>query len=296
MIKKGLFWLSTSFLYLISLLPFSLLYILSDILFVVLYYIILYRRKVVQENLANAFPEKSWKERAQIERKYYRFLSDLIIESVKMLSVTEKYLMKHFRFNNIEDITKHFKAGRSVVAVTGHYGNWEWGSIITSLMFPEPVLVVYKPLANKNFNKLINDTRSRYGTVMVSMKNTLRKVVEFIKNGKKYVLVLVGDQTPPSEETQYFTTFLNQPTAVFLGIEKIAKLNNNPIVYFTISPYKRGYYECNIKGLIDNPKETSEYEITEAHTRELESVIRARPEFWLWSHRRWKFKPEDINR
>lgn len=294
--KKGLFWLSITFLYLISLLPFSLLYILSDILFLVLYYVVGYRRKVVQENLANAFPEKSDEERARIEKKFYGFLSDLIMESIKMFSMSEKYIMKHFRFNNIEAITKHFDYGKSVVAVTGHYGNWEWGSVITALMFPEPVLVVYKPLADKNFDRVLNNKRSRYGTIMVAMKNTLRKVIEFKKNGKKYVLVLVGDQTPSGDEINYFTTFLNQPTYVFLGIEKIAKLNNNPIVYFTISPYKRGYYECNIKALIDDPAATSEYEITEAHTRELERVIREKPEYWLWSHKRWKFKPEDVRK
>lgn len=294
--KKGLFWVSVSFLYLISLLPFSLLYVLSDLLFLILYYVVGYRRKVVQENLANAFPEKSQEERARIEKKFYSFLADLIMESVKMFSMTEKYIMKHFRFNNIEEITKHFKDGRSVIAVTGHYGNWEWGSVITSLMFPAPVLVVYKPLADKNFDALLNNKRSRYGTVMVPMKNALRKVLEYKKNMKKYVLVLVGDQTPSGDEINYFTTFLNQPTAVFLGIEKIAKINNNPIVYFTISPYKRGYYECNIKKLIEDPISTAEHEITEIHTRELEKVIREKPEYWLWSHRRWKFKPEDVPR
>jgi KDO2-lipid IV(A) lauroyltransferase len=292
MIKKGLFRLATSFLYLISLLPFSLLYVLSDILFVVLYHIVSYRRKVVQQNLANAFPEKSREERAGIERKYYRFLSDMILESIKMLSISPANLQKRFRFNNISELTQYFTKGKSVIAVTGHYGNWEWGTLITPLTFPEAVLVVYKPLADKNFGDLINRMRSRFGSIMVAMKLTMRKVIEFKK--QKYALVLVGDQTPSGAEIEYFTTFLNQPTFVFLGIEKIAKVTGNPIVYFTITPYRRGYYECDIKTLVENPGETTEYEITEMHTGELENVIRARPEFWLWSHRRWKFKPEDI--
>ena len=246
------------------------------------------------DNLANAFPEKSLVEREQIEKKYYRLLSDMILESVKMLSISPENLHKHFRFNNISELTQYLKKGRSVIAVTGHYGNWEWGTLITPLTIPEPVLVVYKPLANKNFNEFINKMRSRFGSVMVAMKLTLRKVTEFRK--QSYALVLVGDQTPSGEEIQYFTTFLNQSTAVFLGIEKIAKSTDNPVVYFTIIPYKRGYYECNIITLTENPRNTKEYEITEMHTRELENVIHERPEFWLWSHRRWKFKPEDIAR
>jgi KDO2-lipid IV(A) lauroyltransferase len=296
MIKKVLFRLASAFLYLISLLPFWALYMLSDLLFLILFYLIHYRRNVVQENLTNAFPEMSKDERAVIERKYFRFLADLIVESIKMFSISEEELKKRFRFNNLIEITKHLDKNRSVIAVTGHYGNWEWGSLITALMFPEPILVVYKPLANESFGTLINDTRSRFGTVMVSMKNTLRKVLEFKKNAKKYLLVLVGDQTPSREEINYFTTFLNQPTYVFLGIEKIAKINNNPIIYFSITPYKRGYYECDIEALAENPQSVEEYGITEQHIRVLEKIIRDKPEYWLWSHRRWKFKPEEIKK
>lgn len=296
MIKKGLFRLTASFLYLVSLLPFPLLYVLSDFLFLILYHIISYRKIVVMTNLANAFPEKSETERKQIAKKYYRFLSDLIVESVKMFSISKEELQKRFRFNNLTEITNLFKEGKSVIAVTGHYGNWEWASLVTALKFPEPVLVVYKPLVDANFNKLINDTRSRFGTVMIAMKNTLRRVMEFKKSGERYVLVLVGDQTPSGDELNYFTTFLNQPTAIFLGVEKIARLNNNPILYFTIKPYKRGYYDCTIEALTEDPRGTQEYEITEEHTRALERIIREQPEYWLWSHRRWKFKPEDIEK
>jgi KDO2-lipid IV(A) lauroyltransferase len=294
MIKKGLFWLATSFLYLISLLPFPLLYILSDFLYLVLYYIISYRRKVTSDNLFNAFPEKSFDERKQIEKKYYRFLADMIIESIKMLSISEESLKKRFKYFNVSEIFRHFENGKSVIGVTGHYGNWEWASQAISLELDEPVLVVYKPLVNKNFEKLINNMRSRFGSVMVAMNNTFRKVIEFRQ--KRHLIVLVGDQTPSGEELQYFTTFLNQPTAVFLGIEKIAKLNDYAIVYCTFKRVQRGYYEGHNETLVENAKNTAEYEITEMHTRKLEKVIREKPEFWLWSHRRWKFKPENIDK
>ncbi|MGB4397964.1 MAG: lysophospholipid acyltransferase family protein [Daejeonella sp.] len=290
--NRLLFRLIASLLKLISLLPFWILYLLSDILFFFLYYLFKYRRQVVQANLANAFPEKSVKERAAIERRYFSFLADMIVESVKSISITKQELKQRYQFENLGDITKHLEKGRSVIAVSGHYGNWEWGPLGIALELNHDVLVVYKPMTDKNFDHLLNKVRSRFGTVMIPMKQTLRKVAEY-KN-KPHVLVLVGDQTPTRDESQYFTTFLNQPTAVFLGVEKIALKTNNPIIYFSIKRIKRGYYTSVVKPLIDNPRKCSEYEITDAHTDELENLIINNPDFWLWSHRRWKFKPEDI--
>ena len=290
--NKGLFWLTAFFLHLISLLPFWLLYLFSDLLFFFLYYVIRYRRKVVQTNLANSFPEKTLKERCGIEKLFYSYLADIISESVKSLSIRPSELRERFRFENINELKRHLDAGRSVIAVTGHYGNWEWGPLAIGLELKEKVLVVYKPLSDKRFDHLINSMRSRFGAVMVPMKQTLRKMAEY--KVQPHTLVLVGDQTPIREESQYFTNFLNQATAVFLGVEKIAVKYNDPVIYFNIKRIKRGYYVCNIKTLVEQPKESSAYEITEAHTLELENTIRLKPEYWLWSHNRWKFKPEDI--
>ena len=287
-----LFSLVSFLLKLISLLPFRILYILSDTLFFFIYYIFKYRRNVVQTNLNNAFPEKSRDERVAIETRFYRFLADTIVESIKSISITKKELKERYQFENLKDITKHLTAGRSVIAVSGHYGNWEWGPLGIPFELDCDILVVYKPLSDQKFDHFINSIRSRFGTIMIPMKQTLRKVAEY-KN-KPHVMVLVGDQTPTREESQYFTSFLNQPTAVFLGVEKIAVRTNNPIIYFSIKRIKRGYYKSYVKPLIDNPKDCSEYEITDAHTKELEDLIIEKPEFWLWSHRRWKFKPEDI--
>jgi KDO2-lipid IV(A) lauroyltransferase len=290
--SKFIFTLVAFFLKIISLLPFWLLYLISDLLYFFLYYIFKYRRKVVQTNLANAFPEKSQVERKGIEKRFYSFLADMMLESIKSISISPKELKKRYKFENLEVITKYLENGRSVIAVSGHYGNWEWGPLSIPSEFKNDVLVVYKPLSDKKFDFKINSIRSRFGAIMVSMKMTLRKVAEY-KN-IPHVLVLVGDQTPTREESQYFTTFLNQPTAVFLGIEKIAIKANNPIIYFTIKRIKRGYYKSVVKPLVEFPKNTKEYEITNAHTLELENLIREKPEYWLWSHRRWKFKPEDI--
>lgn len=248
----------------------------------------------MQDNLTNAFPGKPEEERKAIEKRFYSFLADMIMESIKSISITRAELKERYQFENLEAINKHLDAGKSVIAVSGHYGNWEWGPLGIPSELDCDILVVYKPLSDNKFDQLINSVRSRFGAIMVPMKQTLRKVAEY-KN-KPHVLVLVGDQTPTREESQYFTSFLNQPTAVFLGVEKIAAKTNNPIIYFSIRRIKRGYYKSIVEPLIENPKECKEYEVTDAHTRMLEDLIKKEPDCWLWSHKRWKFKPEDIKR
>ncbi len=290
--NKVLFQVVAFLLKLISLLPFWLLYLISDVLFFFLYYIFKYRRKVVQSNLRNSFPEKSIEDLAAIEKNFYGFFADMIMESVKSFSISAEELKKRYKFENLQAITRHLESGRSVIAVSGHYGNWEWGPLGIALELKFDILVVYKPLSDKNFDHLINSIRSRFGTIMVPMKQTLRKLTEY-KN-KPHVLVLVGDQTPTWEESQYFTNFLNQATAIFLGVEKIAVKSDDAVIYFSIKRIKRGHYVSIVKPLMNNPRDTKEYEITNLHTHELEKLIREAPEYWLWSHRRWKLKPEDI--
>lgn len=280
------------FLYLISLFPFRILYLFSDILYFLLFYVFKYRRKVVEQNLKNSFPEKPLSERFEIERRFYKHLSDLIFESIKTISISPETMTKRFVFSNLSELTKYFDEGKSVIAVSGHYGNWEWGPLAAAHVLKEKVLVVYKPLSDKRFEKLINSMRSRFGAVMIPMKNTLRKIIEYKE--QPHVLVLVGDQTPPREESHYFTNFLNQPTSIFLGVEKIAVRTNDPVIYFSINKIKRGYYKCSIKHLVEIPDQTSEFEITNIHTQQLEDIIRNNPEYWLWSHKRWKFSPDNL--
>jgi KDO2-lipid IV(A) lauroyltransferase len=274
------------------LLPFRILYLLSDILYLLLFHVVKYRRKVVKQNLKNSFPEKSVADRLEIEKRFYKHLSDLIFESIKTISISPKSLKKRFVFSNLTELTKYFEKGKSVIAVSGHYGNWEWGPLATAYELKEKVLVVYKPLSDNRFEKLINTMRSRFGAILVPMKHTLRKIIEY--NSEPHVLVLIGDQTPPREESHYFINFLNQPTAIFLGVEKIAVRTNKPVIYFSINKIKRGYYECLIKPLVEVPNQTKEFEITNIHTQELENIIRNNPEYWLWSHKRWKFSPDNL--
>jgi KDO2-lipid IV(A) lauroyltransferase len=289
---KVLFKISSVLLYLISLLPFNVLYIIADLIYFLMYYLSGYRKDVVKKNLSNAFPGKSDRERKVIAKKFFHNLADVIVETIKMRSISLKELDRRFKFTNASEIKKHYDNNRSVLIASGHYGNWEWGPLRLSAYFDEPVIVIFKPLTDKRFESFFNSMRARFGAHLVAMKLTLRKLVEF--KDKRYSVTFASDQTPVKGETQYFTPFLNQPTSVFLGIEKIARMTNHPVVFGHINRVKRGYYECTFKTLFENPADTAEYESTESHTRALEQVIMAKPELWLWSHRRWKFKPEDL--
>lgn len=279
-------------LYLVSLLPFWFLYFLSDILFVILYYVIGYRRKVVQSNLANSFPEKSLEELREIERKFFRFLADTIFEVIKLRSISAAELSKRFQFVNPQEVMQHIHNNRSGLIATGHYANWEWGAPACSLFFDTQLMVIYKPQTNKFFENMMNKMRARFGAIMVPMQQAIRQIISY--KGPFYA-VFLSDQTPVRTEHNVFIPFLNQPTAVFLGIEKIAKKTGRPVVFYYMKRIKRGYHQAIFKTLVEDPASTTEYEITKLHTAELERVIREQPEFWLWSHKRWKFKPENIS-
>lgn len=285
--------LTGALLYVFALLPFPVIYVLSDLLYLLLYYGIRYRRNVVGTNLRNSFPEKTPAELERTAKKFFRFLCDQILESLKMRTMSRATIRKRFRLNNLEEITRHFKTGKGVIAATGHYGNWEWGTLVITANIEEPVLVIYKPIANKDFEELLNAMRARFGAIMVSMKNTLRQLAAH--RHRPFLAVLVSDQTPVVHETHYFTTFLGQSTAVFLGVEKMAKMTDSPVVFCHINKVRRGYYECTFKTLTEDPAATADYALTDQHTRELEEIIRQRPELWLWSHKRWKFTTEGFN-
>lgn len=292
MINRGFSRLAVYFLYLLSLLPFFVLYLIADVIFLLLYYVIKYRRTTVQRNLRNSFPEKTSLELAKIEKQYYAYLADLIVEAIKSISISEKTLKKRFQILNPECLAHYFGQGKSILGVLGHYGNWELAALIMGTVTPHKKLVIYKPLNNKYFDTFFSKVRGRFGVELIPMKSTMRTLVA-LRNIPKFT-VFVSDQTPVRHETQYFTQFLNQPTAVFLGIEKMAKLTGDPVVFCDIRVVKRGHYTCTFVPLVEESKQTTEHEITDIHVQYLEKVIKEKPQYWLWSHKRWKFKPEDI--
>ncbi|TAH03435.1 MAG: lauroyl acyltransferase [Sphingobacteriales bacterium] len=274
------------FLKIISLLPFWVLYIISDFMFFVLFYVFKYRKKVVDDNLLNSFPQKSNEERNGIAKQYFAYLADLIVETIKMISITDVEAKNRFRILNPELLDFYVNQGRNIAVVAGHYGNWEMANVV-GFCTNKKKLVIYKPLTNKIFDQFLNSVRSKFSVLMVPMKMVMRKMVEL--RNEPTISFFLCDQTPVSHEANYFTTFLNQKTAVFLGVEKIAKTTNSVVVFCKVNCIKRGYYTCEFIPLIDEPSKTKEFEITEIHVKFLENIINQEPKYWLWSHKRWKF-------
>jgi Kdo2-lipid IVA lauroyltransferase/acyltransferase len=278
-------------IYGISLLPFRLLYILSDFIYLILYKILGYRTEVVNTNLKNSFPEKSEKEIKEIQDQFYRYFCDLILESLKTLTISQSTTRKHVDLKRLTVFKEFYKQGRSVIIVMGHYGNWELAGAGFSQDLLHQLYIIYHPLTNKYFDRLVYHMRTRLGNKLYAMKDTFRGM---IRNKNEITATgFIADQTP-SAPGAYWTTFLNQETPIFIGTAKIAKKLNYPIIYISISRPKRGLYVVKGEILIENPASLSEDEISELHTKRLEKDIIQEPYLWLWTHRRWKHKkPRD---
>ncbi len=281
------YYLALPFLYGISLLPFPLLYLLSDAVFVLLYHVFRYRRRVVQANLRNSFPAKSAPELARIERAFYRWFCDLILETLKTLTISPKSVLKHVHVEGEQVLRKYHAEGRSIILVMGHWGNWELAGARFSQLGLHPLHVIYHPLHNKHFNRLIVKMRTRLGNGLYPMAETMKCMVR--DRGKLTCTAFIADQTPPPERA-FWTTFLNQDTPVFWGTEKIAAKLGYPIVYVGIDRPRRGHYLMRFEVLVPDPGTLAEGAVSELHTRRLEQDIHRRPEIWLWTHRRWKHK------
>lgn len=293
--NKVLYNIIYAILYIHALLPMSVLYILSDILYFPVYYIVKYRRKVVKKNLRKSFPEKSKKELLDIERQFYRHFCDYFVETIKLLHITDKEIKERITFENIELVNELMQDGNSAIMYLGHYGNWEWVPSIT-LNFEEDTLLgqIYRPLKNKAFDRIFLKIRSRFGSISIPKNNTLRSIVQYKKSGQKVLIGFMSDQTPAWNNIHYWTKFLNQDTPVFTGVERIAKQTGFSITYLDIKKIARGKYSCEVKLISANPKEEPEFAITEKYIREMEKTILRNPAYWLWTHKRWKHKKENF--
>ena len=281
-----LFYLAYPFIYLIALLPFNALYKVSGLLYHVLR-LTGYRQSVVLENLRNSFPDKKKGEIDVLSKAYYRYLCDLILETVKTLTMTEQEAREHCLFHRAEWLDKYFNEKRSIILVMGHYGNWEWAGPSFTINTNFQLVVIYQPLSNPYFEKMMVRTRTKFGTKITPVNQTLRDMVA--RRGIISATALIADQTAPGDNP-FWTTFLHQDTAVFTGPEKLSKKFDYPVVYIHVKRVKRGYYELFPELLFANPKETIENEISEGFMKRLEKEILINPSFWLWSHRRWKHK------
>jgi len=290
MIKRGIAHVGVFFLYLLSLLPLSLLFFFARLLYYLLYYVIGYRKKVVRQNLTQSFPEKSLTEIKTIEKKFFRYLAELIFEIIKMTSISKAETLKRIKFTGLEQLETHFKTGESVLACTGHYGNWELGTLALGLSISAKTMVIYKPINNKIFETWFDCMRTKYGNVFIAMRQTLRGMATY--KSEPTLLCFASDQSPTREETKYFVDFLHQQTAALLGIEKIARSTKRPVYYFKVNVVKKGYYHVEVLPMCLDPANMDEFAITNLHFKFLENIIKEQPQYWLWSHKRWKFKPE----
>lgn len=280
------FYLLYPIIWLIALLPFRALYIFSDLLYLLIR-LSGYRRKVVMMNLRNSFPEKSEEEINRICNNFYRYLCDLILETLKTLNMNERQTNKRVKFHKTEWLDKLYAEKKSIVIVMGHYGNWEWAGPSFTLSTRFQLVVIYRPLSHPYFEKMMTRMRTRFGTRITPVDKTLRDMVAY-KN-EITATAFIADQTA-SNQNAYWLRFLNQDTLAFSGPEKLAKKFKYPVVFMNVIRPKRGYYEVIPELLFENPETTAENEITDRFFSRLESEIKLNPVPWLWSHKRWKHK------
>ena len=282
------YFVALPFIYGISLLPFPLLYLLSDGIYFLIYKVLGYRKEVVMTNLRNSFPEKDEAELKAIASKFYLWFCDLTLETLKTLTISPEEVRKRVEFRGKDILQQYAREKRSVILVLGHYGNWELAGARYSQERDIPQLhVIYHPLANARFDRLMHHMRTRHGTKLYTMRETSKAMIR--DRDLLTATAFIADQTP-SPERAYWMTFLNQDTPVFQGTEALAKKLNKPVIYISITRPERGYYCMSMETLVDDPTRTRDGEITEIHTRRLERDIRKYPELWLWTHRRWKHK------
>lgn len=281
--------------WIITLLPLKVLYLFSDLLFILLYYFPSYRKKVVAENLSNSFPDKSDEELNALQKRFYRHLADLFVETLKLTHFSNKNLKKHIRVTNPELLNNLCDSGKDVIVVHSHYNNWEWVGACTPLYTKYRNILVYKPVQNFRFNNFINKLRSKNNAELVPMKHIVRRIIENKKNQIRACYGFVADQTPAKAEIRYYTKFLKQETPVFLGVEKIAVKYDMAVVFLLARKIKRGYYDLTFEMLFEQCSGLPQYKVTETHVKRLEELINENPEYWIWTHRRWKYKKPDVN-
>jgi KDO2-lipid IV(A) lauroyltransferase len=291
---KFQYYLIRIFYYLFSLLPFSILYFLSDILFYPLYYLVRYRRKIVRHNLVTSFPEKTKKEIIKIEKDFYSFLCDYFVETAKLFSITKEQLMKRMTFDGIDEMVNDLEKKDFCFVYLGHYCNWEW---IASLPYwvPDNILCaqIYHPLRNKAYDKVFLDLRGNYGGECIGMKETLRRIIELRREHHKTIIGFISDQTPKQNSIHHWMEFFHKDTPVFTGTEKIGKQVDAAFYYGEVTRPKRGYYHCSFKHITSKPQDYKDYDITDLYMHLLEDQIKKDPALWLWSHNRWKRTREE---
>ncbi|MEN8249615.1 MAG: lysophospholipid acyltransferase family protein [Bacteroidota bacterium] len=272
----------------LSWLPLSVLYILSDIAYVLVYKIFGYRRSVVIENLTKSFPEKNNEEIKNVASGFYHFFTDMMVETVWLFTLTEKRIHKHFKVKNPELLDKYYEAGKSVILILGHYNSWEMVLSSLNLHVKHNVATIYIPLTSKTFDKVFYKMRTLFGSEMIAKKDFSKRMQEGHDNLS--AIIFGADQSPSISKNIYWTQFLNQDTAVAYGVEKYAKKFDMPVIFTKLTRERRGYNTAEFVLITENPVDEPADNLTEMHVRMMEDQILSNPQYWLWSHKRWKKK------
>lgn len=286
------------FLWLISILSFRLLYVFSDGLYILIFKVFGYRKKVVVSNLKLVFPEKNDNEIAAITKKFYHHLCDMMVEALKSLTITEAEMKKRFTFTNIELLKDLETQGRSVALMCGHYGSWEWIFILQSHI-KNKSYAVYKRIENKYFDKLIKGIRAKYNSELITTKEVIPTLLKTKFDNQKFICGFVSDQAAKPWKALHWAKFMDHRVPMHTGAEMLAKRLDLAVVFFSVKRLKRGYYETTFETITETPKEFKDYEITDIFFRLVEKQIYEAPEYYLWTHKRWKSKdksPEDYDK
>ena len=296
MTKVG-YYIGYAIWYTLSLLPLRVLYVLSDLLYLLVSRIVRYRHRVIWNNLKVSFPEKTDQEIRRIEHDFYHYFCDYLVETIKMMTISERQLRQRMTFTGMEELNRVLSSGQSCAVYLGHVGNWEW---ITSLPFwvssDVQCAQIYHPLENAASDKLFLKVRERLGARCIAMNDTLREVVRYRREGRTICVGYISDQKPHWVNIHHWVDFLNHDTPVLTGTERIARSTGHAVFYADITRKRRGYYNCDMQLITTDPKSTNEWELTDRYFSALEQTIRRNPAIWLWSHDRWKRTREEFNR
>ena len=276
-------------LWVTSMLPFRLLYGVSDGLYFILYRLVGYRKKTVSENLKLVFPEKSEAERKRIEKKFYHHLCDMILEAIKSMNIRKEDMKKRFKFTNIEIIKDFEKRNKSISLMCAHYGSWEWIFILQAYT-SHKTFAIYKRLNNKYFDRMIRKIRARYDSYLITTKETAAVLTENKKKGLLTINGFAADQSPKKNKAYHWNKFMGIDVPVHTGAEMLSKKLDLSVVFFSVKRVKRGFYETTFKTLTEAPNNFEDYKITDQFIAFVENQIYEAPEYYLWTHKRWKHR------
>ncbi|NLZ95397.1 MAG: acetyltransferase [Bacteroidales bacterium] len=273
-----------------ALLPLRVLYVFADILYILTYYIVRYRRKLVRKNLTNSFPKKTEQEIIKLEKQFYHHFCDYFFETIKLLHISDEEMRKRMEFHGHEELAQVMKDNKSCALYMGHYGNWEWVTSI-GLHLPKEMVKaqIYQRISSKSFDEIFKKIRTRFNSLNIERKETMRSIIELRNEQKQVIIGFISDQRPPRYYDQYWTTFVNQDSLFLTGTERIARQAKYAVAYLDIEKIKRGHYKGTFSIISPDASQEPEFAITEMYARKLEKTILRNPANYLWTHNRWKF-------